>query len=516
VAAGTGRSAAPAWRKPGPKLCQFGTNFLKPLRRQADVSMSVLWKTGLGLSQTSARIFPVMASRKATDVTTSQTQSADVLQDIVVADPKMQQVIEFAKKVAPHKAAVLITGETGSGKELIARVIHQHSNRRAKPWVDVNCAALPEHLVESELFGYERGAFSGAYSAKPGLFEIANGGTLFLDEIGELEPKVQVKLLRVLDNAPYYRLGGNRKVSVDVRVLAATNRDLQAAVQTGSFRRDLYHRITEVQVQVPPLRERPQDIVALADHFLERCCPGRRFTPEALQLLTDFEWRGNVRELHNLVLKLAISTTGPEITAEEAAACMPVEAAAETISCTNTAALDQLERQMIVRALEMTRGNQSLAAEHLGMPRRTFCRKLNHYQITLGRRSSSTKTAGQPDAYHRTELNVPVCMTTHNGRSFTAEARNLSLGGIGLQNVQPALLSSEELTLSFTLPGTSHPIQVQGIVVWSQPNGNAGIRFSDVNDSSTELLRTWIANNRQVPVETLALIGPLYRSARQL
>jgi len=449
-------------------------------------------------------------------VITSQTPSADVLQDIVVADPKMRQVIEFAKKVAPHKAAVLITGETGSGKELIARVIHQHSNRRAKPWVDVNCAALPEHLVESELFGYEKGAFSGAYSAKPGLFEIANGGTLFLDEIGELEPKVQVKLLRVLDNVPYFRLGGNRKVSVDVRVLAATNRDLQAAVQTGSFRRDLYHRITEVQVQVPPLRERPQDIVALADHFLERCCPGRRFTPEALQLLSHYEWRGNVRELHNLTMKLAIATTGPEITADEVAACMPVEAASETTSCTNTATLDQLERQMIVRALEVTRGNQSLAAEHLGMPRRTLCRKLNHYQITLGRRSaSSTKAAGHPDAYHRTELNVPVSMTNHSGRTFTAETRNLSLGGLGLQKVQPPLLAPEELTVSFTLPGTSHPIEVHAIVVWSQPNATAGIRFIDMSDSSAELLRIWVANNRQTPLETVTLLGPMYRSARQ-
>ncbi len=191
----------------------------------------------------------------------------------------MRQVIEFARKVAPLTAAVLITGETGSGKELIARLIHQHSSRRNKPWVDVNCAALPEHLVESELFGYEKGAFSGADSAKAGLFEIANGGTLFLDEIGDLEPKVQVKLLRVLDSVPYYRLGGNRKVSVDVRILAATNRDLQAAVRSGAFRRDLYHRITEVQVQVPPLRERPEDIAALAIHFLQRFCPGTHFAP---------------------------------------------------------------------------------------------------------------------------------------------------------------------------------------------------------------------------------------------
>src|SRR5208337_3851278 len=300
------------------------------------------------------------------DVTTVPRQSDALLEQIIVKDPSMLEVMESARKVARHKAAVLITGETGVGKELVARIIHEHSNRCAKPWVDLNCAALPEHLVESELFGYEKGAFSGADSAKPGLFEIANGGTLFLDEIGELEPKVQVKLLRVLDNVPYYRLGGNRKVSVDVRVLAATNRDLQAAVQTGAFRRDLYHRITEVQVPVPPLRERPQDIAALADHFLQRCCPGTRFTPEALDLLSHREWRGNVRELHNLTLNLAISTTGQEVTADDVAACMPVEAAWEPVPCANTAALDQLERQMIVRALEITRGNQSLGCRAFG------------------------------------------------------------------------------------------------------------------------------------------------------
>jgi len=428
----------------------------------------------------------------------AQAQSADVLHDIVVADPKMQQVIEFARKVAPHKAAVLITGETGSGKELIARVIHQHSTRRDKPWVDVNCAALPEHLVESELFGYEKGAFSGADSAKPGLFEIANGGTLFLDEIGELEPKVQVKLLRVLDNVPYYRLGGNRKVSVDVRVLAATNRDLQAAVQTGAFRRDLYHRITEVQVPVPPLRERPQDIAALADHFLQRCCPGTRFTPEALDLLSHREWRGNVRELHNLTLNLAISTTGSEVTADDVAACMPVEAAWEPVPCANTAALEQLERQMIVRALEITRGNQSLAAEQLGMPRRTFCRKLSRYQITMGRRRSSAKTGTPPTAYHRTELNVPVSMTSNSGGSFTAEARNLSLGGLGLQNVLPPLPVAEELTISFTLPRGVDPIEVHGVVVWSQPDATAGISFTDMSDSTAELLCAWIDNNQKL------------------
>jgi two-component system, NtrC family, response regulator AtoC len=433
------------------------------------------------------------------DVITAQTQGADVLQDIVVADPKMRQVIEFARKVAPLTAAVLITGETGSGKELIARLIHQHSSRHNKSWVDVNCAALPEHLVESELFGYEKGAFSGADSAKAGLFEIANGGTLFLDEIGDLEAKVQVKLLRVLDSVPYYRLGGNRKVSVDVRILAATNRDLQAAVRSGAFRRDLYHRITEVQVQVPPLRERPKDIAALAIHFLQRFCPGTHFAPEALELLSQCAWRGNVRELHNLTLNLAISTSGPEVTVHDVAAFLPVDAAAEPMHCASNAALDQLERQMIVQALEMTRGNQSLAAEHLGMPRRTLCRKLNHYQITLGRRRSSHKTATLPGVYHRTELNVPVSLTSNGGTCFAAEARNLSVGGLGLQDIQPPLQAGQELAISFTLPGAGQRIEVRGVVAWSQPNGMAGIKFNGISESTSALLQTWIASNRELP-----------------
>ncbi len=429
---------------------------------------------------------------------TAQTQCDEVLHDIVVADPKMQQVIEFASKVAPLKAAVLITGETGSGKELIARLIHQHSSRPNKPWVDVNCAALPEHLVESELFGYEKGAFSGADSAKAGLFEVANGGTLFLDEIGDLEPKVQVKLLRVLDSVPYYRLGGNRKVSVDVRILAATNRDLQAAVRSGAFRRDLYHRITEVQVQVPPLRERPRDIAALAIHFLQRFCPGAHFAPQALDLLSHCAWPGNVRELHNLTLNLAISTSGAEVTADDVAACLPVEAISEPANCASSAALNRLERQMIVEALEMTRGNQSLAAEHLGMPRRTLCRKLNHYQITLGRRRSSQKTATLPTVFHRTELNVPVSLTSNSGSSFTAEARNLSVGGLGLQDIRPPLQAGEDLTISFTLPGGGQRIEVQGAVAWSQPNGMAGIKFSSISESTAALLQSWVASNREL------------------
>jgi len=175
----------------------------------------------------------------------------------------MRQLLELAERIAQTNAAVLITGESGCGKELVARAVHHYSLRCAKPWVDVSCAALPEHLVESELFGYEKGAFSGADSAKPGLFELAHQGTLFLDEVGELEPRMQVKLLRVLDGVAYYRLGGVRKVSVDVRVVAATNQDLERMVRTGEFRSDLYHRLGQICLRVPPLRERPEDIVSV-------------------------------------------------------------------------------------------------------------------------------------------------------------------------------------------------------------------------------------------------------------
>ena len=186
----------------------------------------------------------------------------------IVASPAIRQLLSVVERVAQTSASVLIQGESGSRKELIARALHHHSLRCSKPWVDVSCAALPEHLVESELFGYERGAFSGADSAKPGLFELAHTGTLFLDEIGELEPRMQVKLLRVLDGTPYYRLGGVRKVSVDVRIIAATNQDLEEMVENGKFRGDLYHRLSQINLRVPPLRERPEDILPLAEHFL--------------------------------------------------------------------------------------------------------------------------------------------------------------------------------------------------------------------------------------------------------
>src|ERR1700683_511426 len=215
----------------------------------------------------------------------------------IISSPGMQQLIELAERIAQSNAAVLITGESGSGKELIARAVHHYSLRCAKPWVDVSCAALPEHLVESELFGYEKGAFSGADTPKPGLFELAHHGTLFLDEVGELEPRMQVKLLRVLDGVAYYRLGGVRKVTVDCRIVAGNNPDLAEMVRRGDFRGDLFHRLGQICLHVPPLRERPDDIVPLAEYFLKQNNPRSFFSTGAMSELLRYAWPGNIREL---------------------------------------------------------------------------------------------------------------------------------------------------------------------------------------------------------------------------
>src|SRR5262252_2476337 len=224
----------------------------------------------------------------------------------VVRSEVMRKLMAMVERVARHDAAVLIVGETGAGKEVIAKSIHQHSLRCGKAYVDVNCAALPEHLVESELFGYEKGAFSGADTTKPGLFELADQGTLMLDEIGELDGKIQAKLLRVLDGVPYYRLGGSRKVAVNVRIIAATNRNLEEEVRAGKFRRDLYHRLTQFQLKVPPLRERRDDIVALAEHFLRETHAQAKFSDDAIQALVRYGWPGNVRELKNVIFRASI------------------------------------------------------------------------------------------------------------------------------------------------------------------------------------------------------------------
>lgn len=286
--------------------------------------------------------------------------------------------MSMAERVARTSASVLITGETGSGKEIVARAIHQHSLRCNKPWVDMNCAALPEHLVESELFGYEKGAFSGADAQKPGFFEMSDGGTLFLDEVGELEPRTQVKLLRVLDGTPYYRVGGQKKVTVDVRVIAATSRDLQDSVARGSFRNDLFHRLNQVHLRVPPLRERKEDIIPLTNFFLHETYPHLNFSEEAKATLLEYRWSGNVRELRNVVLTAAVFCLGETITVHELPAHIQ-ESRPRPASLNGSEPLQKMEQDLIMETLKGTAGHQQKAARILGISRRTLSRKLRAY-----------------------------------------------------------------------------------------------------------------------------------------
>jgi len=304
---------------------------------------------------------------------------------IIASDP-MRRLMERVQRAARSNASILITGESGSGKEVVARAVHHFSPRAHRPWVDLSCAALPEHLMESELFGYDRGAFSGADSAKPGLFELAHQGTLFLDEIGELDPKMQVKLLRVLDGVPYYRLGATKKVTADVRVVAATNQNLERLVSEGRFRGDLYHRLSQLTVHVPPLRERIADIAPLAWHILEQHNPEATFTSRAVGMLESHSWPGNIRELRNVIMKAAVMHADSEIDAEHLPLGMPeppVPSAPPAFS--NGASLEGMERRMIFDALAATGGHQQRAAARLGISRRTLSRKLKTYEAERAR-----------------------------------------------------------------------------------------------------------------------------------
>ncbi len=298
----------------------------------------------------------------------------------IFSSSAMRDVLAIAEKIAPTNATILINGESGCGKEVIARAIHHYSLRCSKSWVDINCAALPDNLLESELFGYEKGAFSGADVSKPGLFEMANQGTLFLDEIGELDLRMQVKLLRILDRVPYYRLGGVKKVSVDVRLIAATNQDLKAAVQQGRFRSDLYHRLCQIRISVPSLRDRRDDVVPLALHYLAAEKPGARFSDAALDRLLAYPWPGNVRELRNVVVRAAIVASGPEITVADLSEELTEHAF--TPSLQNLARLEELERSVILKTLEETDGHQQSAANKLGISKRTLQRKIKAYRLS--------------------------------------------------------------------------------------------------------------------------------------
>ena len=303
----------------------------------------------------------------------------------IVHSPALQRLMATAERIAKTNASVLITGETGSGKEIVARAIHHFSLRCHKPWIDVNCGALPEHLVESELFGYEKGAFSGADAQKAGFFELAHEGTLFLDEIGELEPRTQVKLLRVLDGTPYYRVGGLKKVSIDARIIAATSRNLEDQVVKGAFRNDLFHRLNQIHLRVPPLRERPEDIIPLASFFLHSTYPHLTFCEEAKATLENYQWPGNVRELRNVVLTTAVFCPSETITAHELPShIQEFRPRLDPADVPAAAPLESMEKDLILRALRGTAGHQQKAARILGISRRTLSRKLRSYAQQKG------------------------------------------------------------------------------------------------------------------------------------
>lgn len=415
----------------------------------------------------------------------------------VIRSQAMQRLMGMVERVAAHEAAVLVAGETGSGKELVARAMHECSPRRGKPFVDVNCAALPEHLVESELFGYEKGAFSGADTTKPGLFEIANHGTIFLDEIGELDPKIQAKLLRVLDGSPFYRLGGSRKVDTDVRVIAATNRDLEQEVNAGKFRSDLYHRLAQFQLQVPPLRERIEDIRALAEYFLQKQCAGANFTPDAIEALEHYPWPGNVRELKNVIFKVAVNARQgkQEFRAIDlpAVICGVPDSAGSDKSLDGN--LEDMERRMIFRALEQSGNNQKKAALQLGISTRTLRRKLEKYRAAgldeQGRPSG--KLSAQQQRYFRVTVDVPAVVKDldEGGPAIEAVVANISSGGVALKS-PVTLKHGSTFELNFLLPGTSTTIECKANLAWTSPGGLAGLSFAEIHPAVQKELQSWL------------------------
>ncbi|MBR2434077.1 MAG: sigma-54-dependent Fis family transcriptional regulator [Lentisphaeria bacterium] len=310
------------------------------------------------------------------------------LHGIIGSSPAMRLVIDTVRQVAPTRSTVLIEGESGTGKELIAQAIHQLSGRTGK-FVAVHCAALPENLLESELFGHERGAFTGAYDRKIGRFEMAENGTIFLDEIGEIPLSVQVKLLRVLENRSYERLGGTETLNSTARVVTATNRDLAAMVREGTFREDLFYRLDVVRVDLPPLRERREDIPQLIQHYLEIFANENgkgdmTITEPAMSALTAYDWRGNIRELKNCVERMVVLCRGKEIGIENVPLNIREDlepGIGKAILSSGGCDLEQNEKILIERALNETGGNRSKAAEKLGISRRTLHRKLHIYNI---------------------------------------------------------------------------------------------------------------------------------------
>jgi DNA-binding NtrC family response regulator len=396
-----------------------GLEFLQAVKR-ADARIPVIVMTAYGTVETAVEAMKAGASdyvlkpfsleemklivRKELDVHNLREENRSLREalgkryeykNIVAHSAKMQEVLATVERVAPTNSTVLLGGESGAGKDLIARAIHQHSRRASGPFVKINCTAIPENLLESELFGYEKGAFTGAVSSKPGKFELADKGTIFLDEIGDVPGTIQVKLLRVLQDREFERLGGTKTLKVDVRVVAATNQDLRAALEQGSFREDLYYRLNVVPINIPPLRERKEDIPYLVDHFIERFARGsgkaiRGITPAAQKSLMEFHWPGNVRELENIIERAVALSAGDMLDVADirldlspsrpaggdvASAAMSVGGAPAFPPSGVT--LEQFEDDIIKEALRRAGGNKSQAARLLGLSRNALRYRLS-------------------------------------------------------------------------------------------------------------------------------------------
>ena len=302
---------------------------------------------------------------------------------ILTKSPRMHDVMRVVERVAPTDSAVLVLGESGTGKELVARAIHERSPRAQRPFVPIHCGALPREVLESELFGHEKGAFTGAIAAKPGLIDLADGGTLLLDEIGEMEPDSQVKLLRALETGMFFRVGSTRSRTVDVRIVASTNRDLAEAMKSGEFRQDLYYRINTITVTLPPLRERPEDIALLAQHFVEANAAygAKRLSAAALAALEAYPWPGNVRELLHAIERAVILSRGEEIQPSDLPPEVLGAAAPSPVVGVAGARLETIERQHIVATLRQVSGHRGKAAALLAIDPKTLYRKIIGYLI---------------------------------------------------------------------------------------------------------------------------------------
>jgi two-component system NtrC family response regulator len=313
-------------------------------------------------------------------------------ENLVGSSRKMRDVFDMAAQVARRDTTVLITGESGTGKELLAKAIHQNSPRHAKPFVTINCGAIPETLIESELFGHRKGSFTGALSDRAGKFEAANGGTVFLDEVSELEPKLQIRLLRVIQEREIDKIGDHRPIKVDVRILAATNRNLRNLLEDGQFRQDLFYRLSVVTVELPPLRDRREDIPLLVNHFLGKHCkrhdlPLPVMEEGTLKLLSGYSWPGNVRELENVVESLVVLGKGDSITPEQ----LPAEIRQAKPRIANVAlelpeegiSLEEVEKEILIQALEKNHWNRTRAAKYLNITRKTLNYRIGKYALVL-------------------------------------------------------------------------------------------------------------------------------------